>query len=228
MGTCKFIVHQVIARYSINMLPQILSTFVILTVSTALADKPWFCHDLDCPSYKVAGTFTEKKDGFEVRCYPKTVWAMTQAEFSAKSSSFSTGSLFMKLFKYISGNNKEGKKVAMTAPVFTHGDLKKGDNSTRVIKMHFFVPPAQESTIPAPAGDDIEIVTVPADCYFVHSFGGFVFSMGRKIRRETGNLVKSLEKAGIKSYDLSKSMYAGYDSPFRLFGRHNEVWLAKM
>ena len=33
-------------------------------------DAPWFCHDLDCPKFKVL----ETKDNYEVREYEKGIW----------------------------------------------------------------------------------------------------------------------------------------------------------
>ena len=42
--------------------------------------RPWFCHDLMCPNYKKVGEATEEKNGFEERCYPKTMWVSTEME----------------------------------------------------------------------------------------------------------------------------------------------------
>lgn len=45
--------------------------FLVLAASIALASaassKPWFCHDLDCPDFKVV----EQNDDYEVREYAK-------------------------------------------------------------------------------------------------------------------------------------------------------------
>ena len=48
-------------------------------------------------------------------------------------------------------------------------------------------------------------------------------SVGEKLLQKQKELEESLKKAG-KAYDKSDMVYAGYDSPFRLIFRHNEVW----
>lgn len=131
--------------------------------------------------------------------------------------------MFEKLFKYIQGENVKKEKIDMTAPVAVSTKLKEGNSSVLVIRMHFFVPPSQEKTIPEPTREDVNIVSYPAGCFYVHSFGGFVMSVGEKLLQKQKELEESLKKAG-KAYDKSDMVYAGYDSPFRLIFRHNEVW----
>jgi len=185
--------------------------------------RPWFCHDLMCPSYKTMGQFTEKKDGFEERCYPETTWVMTESEGPhGETTSFKP--MFMKLFKYIQGENEKKEKVDMTAPVAVSVTEKEGNSSVLNIRMHFFVPPSQVASLPKPTRSDVNIVKYTPGCYYVHSFGGFVMGVGNKMLQKRKELEASLKKAG-KDYDLSMLIYAGYDSPFRLIFRHNEVWL---
>lgn len=48
--------------------------------------------------------------------------------------------------------------------------------------------------------------------------------MQKTILREAGNALKLLDGAGL-SYNAATFFSAGYDSPFRLLNRHNEVWI---
>ena len=45
------------------------SVFVLLVCSAviAAAERPWFCHELDCPKF----TVTRKNDFYETRIYTK-------------------------------------------------------------------------------------------------------------------------------------------------------------
>lgn len=51
------------------------------------AAAPWFCHNLDCPSYTVIDT----ADDFETRSYPAGVWASTDVEAYAYALAARTG-----------------------------------------------------------------------------------------------------------------------------------------
>ena len=55
---------------------------------------------------------------------------------------------------------------------------------------------------------------------FVASFGGWMTQ--EKIQEHGVALGKALQDAGI-AFDDSQMFTAGYDSPFRLLGRHNEI-----
>lgn len=57
---------------------------------------------------------------------------------------------------------------------------------------------------------------------YVRSFGGW--ATGSKYIEAAADATKALEAAG---YATSSDHFftAGYDSPFRLTNRHNEVWL---
>ena len=57
---------------------------------------------------------------------------------------------------------------------------------------------------------------------FVGAFGGYADA--KRLRREASALARRLEEDGVE-VAASAYFYAGYDSPFRPIGRHNEVWL---
>ena len=56
----------------------------------------------------------ESDGNIEIREYPDLVLASTEAKFDARGNDGS----FMRLFRYISGNNESDQKIEMTTPVF--------------------------------------------------------------------------------------------------------------
>lgn len=60
----------------------------------------------------------------------------------------------------------------------------------------------------------------PESTVYVRSYGGF--SNEDKLRENAVALVTALQKKGIK-FDPKHYFAAGYDSPYRLLNRHNEV-----
>ena len=135
--------------------------------------------------------------------------------------------MFRKLFKYITGENEEKAKIKMTAPVLVSvKDMK--DAETSRVNMGFFIPPAESATIPAPTRDDVIIGEMSPMCVYVLSYGGWQMSLDKTFHKKVNELKADLKKAGVEDFDESAGpMFAGYDSPFRLFNRHNEIMLLK-
>jgi hypothetical protein len=244
-----------------------LAAAVLLFAGTADAswNKPWFCHELDCPEYEVVENLTSI--GVELRRYAPSRWVQTTIENAtsvagpvapagpARSSAgamprlgggggswgaaaaggmpgaaaddnASTGyeravaAGFYKLFRYISGENLTGARLAMTSPVkvtITPSGPTCGDSFT----IGFFIAPNVTSP-PPPTDSTVKIVQQPEQAYYVHGFGGW--ATGATYIERARSVATALEGAGRKTDD-SCFATAGYDSPFRLRGRHNEVWL---
>ena len=79
--------------------------------------------------------------------------------------------------------------------------------------------------MPPPLSSDlfVEVQEAPAT-YFVASYSGR--SNEKKMMSHAEQLADFLDGLGLQSsYDYSNFYFAGYDSPFRLFNRHNEIWL---
>lgn len=57
---------------------------------------------------------------------------------------------------------------------------------------------------------------------YVTSFGGFMTE--DSVIQRAAALIEVLQKKGI-AVDTEKYYACGYDSPFRLIGRHNEIWI---
>ena len=147
------------------------------------------------------------EDGkFEVRDYP----ALTIVRTPMGDGDF------MRLFKFISGGNEGGQKIAMTAPVLTKaGGADAG--------MSFILPKeVAAGPVPKPTGEAVALDTIPPARMAV-----FTFSGGRNDRNEAEALeslrgwmkTRGLEAAG-------DPVFAYYDPPWiPTFLRRNEAMI---
>jgi hypothetical protein len=120
---------------------------------------------------------------------------------------------FGKLAKYIFGGNSENKKIAMTSPV--HMDI--GDS----ISTMAFVMPSNfnKENLPKPNNANIVIENSEPEYVAVIKFGGFTSTERINIHKDI--LEKALKDKGISYYGNFR--YLGYNPPYQLFGRRNEV-----
>jgi len=134
--------------------------------------------------------------------------------------------MFRKLFDYIQGENEKKSKIEMTAPVLV---TVVNDTSRAHMEMNFFVPPSQVATIPTPSRDDVKITKLPAVCVYVYAYGGWQMGLNKGFWKNVQVLKDALEKTGLTdTYDSNAGVFfAGYDSPWRLINRHNEVMVVK-
>ncbi|MGH0155097.1 UNVERIFIED_CONTAM: hypothetical protein FKN15_038774 [Acipenser sinensis] len=154
---------------------------------------------------------------FEVRSYEASHWMTTEVE-GKYMNAVSKG--FMRLFRYIQGDNEAGQKIPMTAPVaVVVYPTAEGTGMTNNHSISFFVPPASDP--PKPKDARIHTLSVPAGTLYVRSFGGF--AMGTTNVDQAKALADDLKAEGL-SFDEKSFVAAGYDPPFRPFNRHNEVW----
>ena len=155
-----------------------------------------------------------KEKNFEIRYYPAATMAMITS--SSKSYRDLGSSGFRKLAKYIFGGNSEKKQIAMTSPV--RMDIGE-TNST----MAFVLPSVyNQSTIPKPDDSSIEIITSEPEYVAVIQFGGF--ASNESINEHKTMLENNLNILGISFYGNFR--YLGYNPPYQLFGRRNEVIVA--
>ena len=129
-----------------------------------------------------------------------------------KTSDQSSG--FRKLFKYISGDNKDKKEIKMTTPVT---QTEKNGNMI----MQFYIPAEfDESNVPDPNNSEVKVLNIKGGYYAVIIYSG---------RASDNNYVKhkniledQLKKDKISI--ISKPIRATYNSPFTLpMLRRNEV-----
>ncbi|MFZ1665022.1 MAG: heme-binding protein [Flavobacteriales bacterium] len=156
--------------------------------------------------YRVDKTYA----GFEVRTYAKanfiyvTMDAKTYAEGSNKG--------FRTLAGYIFGGNDREQKIAMTSPVVMNMDSD--------VTMKFLVP-AQYSLdeLPKPSNGEVRFATENERTVAAITFGGF--ANDQKILEHKDELFQRLAAEGIQH--SGQWSFLGYDPPFKLFGRKNEV-----
>ncbi|XP_078505086.1 heme-binding protein 2-like [Lissotriton helveticus] len=185
------------------------------TRSSADADRttPRFCRSRDCPKYELV----KKYDTFEERNYESSRWVSTLVEGKSYSHAIVEG--FWRLFHYIDGKNSAGIKIPMTVPVLSRVN-PVGVKNVSDITMSFFVPFAVDDP-PTPTNPEVYLSSTPAQTVYVKSFGGYAFKsdfveMAEKLSQDLNTLGKPFQKDFF--------ITAGYDAPFMLFNRHNEVW----
>lgn len=95
---------------------------------------------------------------FELRQYPSLVIVETPMQGADNS--------FMRLFRYIDGQNAANQKIAMTTPVFMTGNEKERSMS--------FVMPAtlKPAEVPQPKNAEVTVGAIPGGTFAVLQFGG--------------------------------------------------------
>lgn len=178
-------------------------------------EKPAYCNGLDCPEF----TVIKKTKDYEYREYKKSMWVKNTEK--ALSIDEVRSPMFRSLFRYIAGNNDKNQVVAMTAPVTIKYTPGAGPACESNFTMGFFVADEVAPTAPKPTEEGVFLESHGSFKVYVRMYPGF--SYPELELREISALNAALP-AGTK---VIKSFwyYAGYDSPFKPFDRHNEVWL---
>ncbi len=148
---------------------------------------------------------------FEVRHYERLVLVTTNMPDGMVSAS----APFYRLFNYISGENDEAAKIAMTAPVFMEQENKK-------TKAMSFVLPKQTSlaTAPRPSDQTVRLTELKNYVAAAVTFSG-VLNQGSVLKHQA-LLEDWISNRGLKITGLAKA--AGYNPPFTLpFLRRNEI-----
>jgi len=191
----------------------------------------------------------QKLDGYEERRYPSVKWACTEATYDVEDAAEEKGNdseewslvkmmqmmtnkkswkkkpenqMFMKLFRYISGVNKERQEIEMTVPVLSYmtpmeGKMKK--------QMCFYLTKEAQKNPPQPEDPDVKIEQNKEMVVFVKQFGGY--AMKDSVWAKEAN--KFAEELADRADEVEFSPYltAGYDSPMKFWNRRNEVMFIK-
>lgn len=152
------------------------------------------------------------KDGdFEVRKYAAIkVVSAPMDDMQKRNDSF------RKLFKYISGENANDQKIAMTAPVFMD-DRGKNEGT-----MSFMLPAEiAEAGAPTPDEESLEVTEVEGGTYAVLRFKGW--KSEEKQAEATAKIAELVAAKKLKP--IGEHFFAFYDAPWKpeIF-RRNEVW----
>ena len=157
--------------------------------------------------YKVIHT---EKD-FEIRFYPSATIATVNSEAKTYRDLARPG--FRRLAGYIFGGNETNTRIAMTAPV--HMDISESGSS-----MSFVMPSSyNKENLPKPTDPEVIIHQTADEYVAVIRFGGY--ASDRKIKAFAGKLHDILDEKGITTYGNAR--FLGYNPPFQLFGRRNEI-----
>lgn len=157
-------------------------------------------------------TVLKNYSGFEIRRYDRHVVVQVVGRGTWESVSMAG---FQPLFAYISGRNRDQKKIAMTAPVFQQA---AGEQEYAVS----FVMPEDvaESGAPAPFDTFVETHTIePRVVAAIRFSGGWNAEL---LDKKATELLDHLRKEGIES--LGEVYFARFDPPWKPgFLRRNEA-----
>jgi DNA gyrase inhibitor GyrI len=164
--------------------------------------------------YESAAYTVVKSDGaFEVREYPK----LTVVSTSMDAQQSDRDDRFMRLFRYIDGNNAASQKIAMTTPVFMTGE----NAAAGPARMAFVVPAAVATAgAPAPKAENVALESMPARRVAVVRFAGVA---NRKL--EADQLAKLRAWMETQKLDAAGDPFLAYYDPPWTPGplRRNEV-----
>lgn len=153
----------------------------------------------------------KKESNLEIRFYP----SVKIAEYTSGSSSYKNMSSkgFGKLGGYIFGKNEQKENIAMTSPV----EVDMGDSSS---KMTFMMPSVYDSKdLPVPSDSTVKLTTTDDEYVAVLSFSGF--ANDETIAHNSKKLAQILKEENLTT--VGNYRYLGYNPPYQLFGRKNEV-----
>ena len=170
---------------------------IFLAVSFMVCLILFFPYSAPMASEEAKYDIVHKTDVYEIRYYSDRL--IVQVKNMDNNS-------FRKLFNYISGDNKNSEKIAMTVPVT---ETKKDDK----LFMQFYLPSKfNKETTPIPNNPDLEIRTIPEGYFAVIKFSGR--SSDKNFDKHNKILKQRLlqDKILIKGFAIR----ATYNSPFTL------------
>lgn len=162
---------------------------------------------IETPNYKVIKTIGD----VEIREYPQMILAQTKLGGKRYESNGNSG--FGVVANYIFGGNQQQQKIAMTAPVI----MNMSDTEA---SMSFVMPSKyQLAELPAPNSAAVSLVSQDSMKLAVLRFGGF--SSDEKIAKHAQLLTQVLKDNNIRT--KGSLLYMGYNAPWDLINRRNEV-----
>jgi hypothetical protein len=166
-------------------------------------------------------------NNMEIHKYAPSKWVTTQVDVRFRD--VKNNMMFNNLFNYISGANSDKQKMDMTAPVvmsYVSKNNKTINKDSEVTAyMSFYIPSKFENNTPKPSANNVVIRELPEFVTAVVRFGGYANLDDYMKNRDA--LVKALG-SDAKSYDTVNMITAGYNSPYMILFRKNEVWIPKM
>jgi len=175
--------------------------FLIIQINSMSAQN-----GIESYPYELLKSYT----AFEVRSYEASLFTSVKLPTGEYEQASSKG--FSILAGYIFGGNDKQEKIAMTSPV----TMSLEDSMT----MMFMVPKElDKEKLPVPNQKAIEFVEVPPKNMAAIRFGGWAST--DKIEKYKAKLIAELEREGISH--TNKFYYFGYNPPYEVMNRRNEV-----
>ena len=153
------------------------------------------------------------KRGFEVRKYaPHVLAEVTMVGPFERAGNAGFGPLV----SYISGRNRTGTKVAMTAPV-----IQEPLDEPMTYHVSFVMPAGSTlEQLPVPAGNDVRLIEVPETLAAVSMYSGRWTE--DNYNKHVARLLANIEQAGY--HVIGQPRFARFDPPWKpSFVRRNEV-----
>ncbi|CAL1529090.1 unnamed protein product [Lymnaea stagnalis] len=162
-----------------------------------------------------------KEEKFEIRKYPAAKWVSTAVK--GMSHKDASSEAFRRLFKYIQGENEKKVTIEMTVPVTIKVEPGEGPACETTFTESFYIPVEHQENPPAPTNTNVFIETRPELTVYVGTFGGFGddekwIYHGKLLSDAIGDETK---------FHSDYYYTVGYDAPFKLIGRTNEIWFVK-
>jgi hypothetical protein len=182
----------------------IISIFVVMTISQIFISRS--TQETEQHNYKVIKKF----DKFEIRKYDPALFSSVKLNKKGYKESSSEG--FGILAGYIFGANETNEKIAMTSPV----GMELGDTS----KMMFMVPKNYNlENLPNPNNPKIVFEKQEEKIIAAIRFDGWADD--EKIEKYKSILINELVKEKLNYLD--KFTFLGYNPPYEVMNRRNEV-----
>lgn len=162
--------------------------------------------NIEMYNYEILQNFGE----IEIRLYEPATFSSVQLNGSNYEDNANKG--FRILAGYIFGGNQEEQSIPMTSPV----SMELNDSIT----MSFMVPKNYKiEDLPKPNDERIVFKNIPSKKVAAIRFGGF--ANNEKIEKYKTILKAELAKNNIKHFNTFT--FLGYNPPFRLINRRNEI-----
>ncbi|CAL4144095.1 unnamed protein product, partial [Meganyctiphanes norvegica] len=168
---------------------------------------------------------TNSYETYEERHYPARKWVSTMG-FGISWDAVQRA-MFDRLFNYIDGQNEMGIKIDMTSPVTTFVQPGDGPDSELFnFTMSFLIPEVHISDTPVPSNSEVFIEERPdLPSVLVRQFPGFAHDVD--FIRQAAELASDIQAAGEENINMDTCYLVGYDSPFDIFNRRNEIWFIR-
>ncbi|XP_004552165.1 heme-binding protein 2 [Maylandia zebra] len=190
---------------------------LVLTAEARVGNSSELSFCTETPECLLFDLICKTKD-YEVRHYDSVKWVSTNEKSFFMEMAMPVA--FNRLFKYISGENQMGKKIQMTTPVVVKiPDKRFWQMGTYT--MSFLLPTEHQENPPKPTNSDVYITDTPDMKVYAYSYGGWMTTFSDS--SNANDLSKTLDSVKAK-YKKGSHCAVGYNSPMRMFNRHNEVW----